>query len=111
MGDICNFCKNDGRLFVTHSYRFSVKVMPYSAHLYFVSNMQVTLPESVFEDPPELNSTPVAVLVLTSNFKRLKNKSINVVLQKTSEYKNVVETFGDSLKPCNLSEITFFSLC
>ena len=36
-------------LFVFH---FSVKVVPYSANLYFVSKLPSTLPESVFDEPP-----------------------------------------------------------
>ncbi len=51
---------------------FSVNVRPYSFILYLVSKLPPTLPESVLDDPPELNSTPDAVLVLTSSLSRLK---------------------------------------
>merc|ERR1719507_1783428 len=49
---------------------FSVRVMPRSFTLYFVSRLPATFPLSMLEDPPEVNSTPVSVLVFTSSLRR-----------------------------------------
>merc|ERR1719431_1571135 len=51
---------------------FSVKVRPRSATLYLVSRLPATLPESMLEEPPLVNSTPVSVLVFTSSLRRPK---------------------------------------
>lgn len=51
---------------------FSVSVRPRSLTLYLVSRLPATLPLSMLELPPLVNSTPVSVLVFTSSFSNPK---------------------------------------